>query len=99
MHTAVHQTVRSWDGSYHVPRISAEQVGKAGRIVALCVLALGLVYCGSVAYDVIQSLRDVKLFELRAVLYRVSVGDAILTWFAYVFGRELLRAGLRQDMI
>lgn len=38
-----------------------------------------------------------KLIELREVLHRVSVGDAILTWFAWVFGRDLLRSTVRQD--
>jgi hypothetical protein len=89
--------VRAWDGSYYVPRITSEQVGQVGRIVLVCVLALGVLYCGSVAYRVIQDLREVKLIELRAVSYRVSVGDAIITWFAWVFGRGLLRTMLRVD--
>jgi len=59
------QTVRAWDGSYYVPRFTGEQAGRAGRVVAGCVLALGLFYCGSVAYEVIQDLRAVKLIELR----------------------------------
>jgi hypothetical protein len=89
--------VRAWDGSYYVPRITSEQVGQVGRIIVLCVLALGVLYCGSVACRVIQDLREVKLIELRAVFYRVSVGDAILTWFAWVLGRDLLRTMLRAD--
>jgi hypothetical protein len=99
--SAIHPTVRAWDGSYHVPRITAEQAGKVGRVAAFCVLGIAAAYCGSVAWDVIQSLRDVKLHEIGSVLYRVSVGDALLTWFAYVFGRELLHAGLggRRDRL
>lgn len=94
---ALHQTVRAWDGSYYVPRISREQLGEVGRIGALCLVALGLLYCGSVGYGVIQDLREVKLVELRHVLHRVSVGDAILSWFGYVIGRDLLRAALGRD--
>ena len=97
MRSALHHTVRAWDGSYYVPRVTSEQVGQVGRIVVMCLLALGLLYCGSVAYHVIQDLREVKLIELRAVLYRVSVGDAILTWFAWVVGRDLLRLALRTE--
>ena len=92
-----HQTMRAWDGSYYVPRFTDEQAVRTGSVVAACLLALGLLYCGSVAYDVIQDLRQVKLIELRAVLQRVSVGDAILTWFAWVCGRELLRATVRPE--
>jgi len=95
--SALHQTVRAWDGSYYVPRITSDQAEQVGRIVAVCLLALGFLYCGSVAYHVIQELREVKLIELRSVLDRVSVGDAILTWFAWVVGRELLRAALRAE--
>jgi hypothetical protein len=91
------QTVRAWDGSYHVPRFTSEQAGRAGRVAAACLLALGLLYCGIVAYAVIEDLCEVKLIELRAVLHRVSVGDAILTWFAWVFGRELMRALVRRE--
>ena len=97
MRSAVHQTVRAWDGSYRVPHVTAEQAGKAGRVIGLLLLAAGLVYCGGIAYEVIQSLREVKLIDLRMVLERVSVGDAILTWFAYVFGRELLRIFAARD--
>lgn len=97
MQNAFHQTVRAWDGSYYVPRFTSEQAGRAGRVIAGCALAVGLIYCGSVAYEVIQDLRAVKLVELREVLHRVSVGDAILTWFAWVFGRDLLRSAVRQD--
>jgi hypothetical protein len=93
--SAFHQTVRAWDGSYYVPRFSADDAGRAGRVVLACVLAVGFLYCGVVAYDVLQDLRQVKLIDLRAVLYRVSVGDAVLTWLAYVCGRDLLRAALR----
>jgi len=94
---AFHQTVRAWDGTYHVPRFTSEQVGRAGRVAAACLLALGLLYCGSVAYGVIQDLREVKLIELRAILHRVSVGDALLTWLAWTFGRDLLRAAGRSE--
>lgn len=97
MQNVFHQTVRAWDGSYHVPQFTSEQAGRAGRFAAACLLALGFLYCGTVAYNVIQDLREVKLIELRAVLNRVSVGDAILTWFAWVFGRELLRALVRRE--
>jgi hypothetical protein len=89
--------VRAWDGSYYVPRITGEQLGRVGRSGAAVVLAIGLLYCASVGYGVIQDLRAVKLIDLREVLYRVSVGDAILTWFAYVCGRELLRTTIRRD--
>jgi hypothetical protein len=77
--------------------MTSEQVGQLGRIVVVFLLAVGVLYCSSVAYHVIQDLREVKLIELRAVLYRVSVGDAILTWFAWVLGRDLLRTTLRTD--
>lgn len=97
MQNVFHQTVRARDGSYYVPQFTSEQAGRAGRAAAACLLALGLLYCGSIAYDVIQDLREVKLIELRAVLHRVSVGDAILTWFAWVFGRDLLRATARRE--
>jgi len=94
---AFHQTVRAWDGSYYVPRFTSEQAGRAGRVVVGCLLALGLLYCGTIAYEVIQDLREVKLADLRMVLYRVSVGDALLTWFAWVFGRDLLRGAVSRD--
>lgn len=95
MQSALHQTVRAWDGSYYVPRFDADDAGTASRVVLACVLAVGFLYCGLVAYDVLQDLRQVKLVDLREVLYRVSVGDAVLTWLAYVCGRDLLRAALR----
>ena len=97
MDSAFHHTVRAWDGTYHVPRFTPEQAGTAGRVVVACVLALGLLYCGGIAWDVVQDLRAVKLVEFRSVFYRVSVGDALLTWLAYVCGRDLLRSALRRD--
>lgn len=95
MSSTIHQTVRAWDGSYRVPRMTAEDAGRAGRFVVAAILAVGLLYCGSIAWDVLQDLRAIKLVELRSVLHRVSVGDAILTWLAWVIGRDLLRALLR----
>lgn len=97
MDSAFHHTVRAWDGTYHVPRFTPEQASTAGRVVVACVLALGLLYCGGIAWDVVQDLRAVKLVEFRSVFYRVSVGDALLTWLAYVCGRDLLRSALRRD--
>lgn len=99
MQSALHQTVRAWDGSYYVPRITAEHMGRAGRTLAACLFAVALLYCGSVAWDVLEQLRELKLIEVRAVLYRVSIGDALLTWLAYVFGRELLRSVLWRDRL
>jgi hypothetical protein len=93
--STLYQTVRAWDGSYRVPQFTADEAGRAGRIFVACVLALGLLYCGAIAYDVVQDLRQVKLIDLREVLHRVSVGDAILSWLAYVCGRDLLRSALR----
>jgi hypothetical protein len=95
--SAFHQTVRAWDGSYHVPRITPEQASAAGRVVVACVLAMGLLYCGGIAWDVLQDLREVKLIEFRSVFHRVSVGDALLSWIAYVCGRDLLRSVLRRE--
>lgn len=97
MQKTVHQAVRAWDGSYYVPRFSSEQVGRAGRMAGALLVALVLLFCGAVAFDVIQDLREVKLIELRAVLHRVSVGDAILTWLAWVVGRDLLRSIVRGE--
>jgi len=94
---AFHQTVRAWDGSYYVPRFTSEQVGRAGRVVAAVLLTVAVLYCAGVAYDVVQDLRGIKLIELRAILHRVSVGDALLTWLAWVLGRDLLRAALGQS--
>ena len=97
MQSTLHQTVRAWDGSYYVPRISSEQAGSAGRVVVAFLLAIGLLYCGSIAWDVLQQLRELKLIELRAVLYRVSIGDALITWLAWVIGRDLLHFALYRN--
>jgi hypothetical protein len=91
LRNAVH-TVRSWDGIYYVPRLSGEQLREIGRIGAGCFAILALLYCCIVGWGVIQDLREVKLLELRQVLRRVSVGDAVLSWIGYVFARDLLRA-------
>lgn len=95
MQSPFEQTVRAWDGSYYVPTFSSEQTGRAGRVVLFALLTIAFLYCGSIAWDVLQGLREVKLVELRSVVERVSVGDAILTWLAYVIGRDLLRSALR----
>ncbi|MBM4245356.1 MAG: hypothetical protein FJ148_16360 [Deltaproteobacteria bacterium] len=95
----LHQTVRAWDGSYYEPRITSEQAVRFGHVAVAGVLALGLFYCGSIAWDVLHDLREVKLVEIRTVLYRVSVGDAVLSWVAYVCGRDLLRSLLQRDRL
>lgn len=95
MQSPFEQTVRAWDGSYYVPAFSSDQVGRTGRLVMLGLLTIAFLYCGGIAWDVLQGLREVKLVELRSVGDKVSVGDAILTWLAYVIGRDLLRSALQ----
>jgi hypothetical protein len=93
--SAFEPTVRGWDGSYYVPAFNSDQAGRVGRVVMLSLLSIAFLYCGSIAWDVLQGLREVKLVELRSVVEKVSVGDAILTWLAYVIGRDLLRSALQ----
>lgn len=84
---------RSWSGVYRTPlTLNTERLREAGAFAVKVVLVLAFLYTASIAWELIQELRNVKLYQLRDVLRIASVGDLILLWAAYALSREFIRA-------
>ena len=88
--------MRSWKGIYRVPGLDVDVLRDVGRTVVRALLTLAFVYCALVGWDVVQSLREVKLAHFRDVLNLVSVGDALLLWVGISLAREIIRSLARR---
>jgi hypothetical protein len=88
--------MRSWRGIYRVPGLDADQMREVARIVARILITFVFGYCALVGWDVVQTLREVKLSQLRDVLSLVSVGDALLLLIGWSLAREIVRSLARR---
>lgn len=90
---------RSWSGLYRAPfSLDAERLRELGRFGMKAVILAAFVYTASIGWDLVQELREVKLYQLRQVLRIASVGDLLLVWVAYLLFREFVRAfGRRRE--
>jgi hypothetical protein len=91
--------MRSWKGIYRVPGLDPELLRDMGRAIFRALLTLTFVYCALVGWDVVQSLREVKLAHFRDVLSLVSVGDALLLWVGVSLAREIIRSLARRRAV
>ncbi len=90
---------RSWGGIYRTPfTLDAERAREVGRFALRGLIFAAFVYTATIGWDLIQELREVKLYQLRQVLRIASVGDLLLLWGAYALFREFVRAmGRRRE--
>lgn len=91
---------RSWGGVYRAPfTFDVERLREVSRLLLKGVILIAFVYTASIGWDLIQELREVKLYQLRQVLRVASVGDVLLLWAAYALFREFIRAlGRRREL-
>lgn len=91
---------RSWGGVYRTPfSLDAERVREIGRFGLKALILVAFLYTASIGWDLIQELRQVKLYEFRQVLRIATVGDLLLLWAAYALFREFVRAlGRRREL-
>lgn len=96
MGNAVRMT-RSWAGVYRTPfQMDGDRVREIAVGLAKGVIVLAFLYATSIAWDLVQELREVKLYQLRQVLRIASVGDVLFLWGAYALCREFIRAAARR---
>ena len=74
----------------------SSRVRDGARFVAVLGFLVILGYCGSIAWDVLRHLANVKLSDCRHALDVVSVRDAVLCFLGYRLGLELLRSVTRK---
>ncbi len=91
---------RSWGGIYRTRfPLDGERLREIGRGALKGLILLAFLYTASIGWDLIQDLREVKLYQLRQVLRIASIGDVLLLWAAYALLREFVRAmGRRREL-
>lgn len=91
---------RNWGGVYRTPfTFDADRLRDVGRLALKAVILIAFLYTSSIGWDLLQDLREVKLYQLRQVFRVASVGDVLLLWAAYALFREFARAmGRRKEL-
>jgi hypothetical protein len=91
METGLHEMA---PGVYGVltPSRFRRTIRDLARSAASAALLLFLVYCVSVAWDVLTDLGTVKLIDVRKAFEVVTVRDAILCVVGYRIAKDVLRA-------